>query len=76
MKLVYSPGMTEEGILKMLVANFDKKLTTDMREWARALGLSLPQAVTLASLVEKEAKLDTEHAAPVLSDCTIYSRLS
>ncbi|WP_333594513.1 endolytic transglycosylase MltG, partial [Anaerospora hongkongensis] len=30
-----NPGMTEEGILKMLVANFDKKLTTDMRERAR-----------------------------------------
>ncbi|TCL37194.1 UPF0755 protein [Anaerospora hongkongensis] len=67
-----NPGMTEEGILKMLVANFDKKLTTDMRERARALGLSLHQAVTLASLVEKEAKLDTER--PVIAG-VFYNRL-
>jgi len=57
-----TPGMTEEAILKMLVSNFDKKLTAEMRERAKALGLSLQQVVTLASLVEKEAKLAADRS--------------
>jgi len=67
-----TPGMKEEAILKMLVVNFDKKLTAEMRERAKTLGLSLHQVVTLASLVEKEAKLDQER--PVIAG-VFYNRL-
>lgn len=67
-----TPGMTEEAILKMLVANFDKKLTSELRERAKTLGLSFHQVVTLASLVEKEAKLDQER--PVIAG-VFYTRL-
>lgn len=67
-----APGMTEEAVLQLLVANFDKKLTADMRERAKTLGLSLHQVVTLASLVEKEAKLDEER--PVIAG-VFYNRL-
>lgn len=67
-----TPGMTEEAILQMLVANFDKKLTADMRERAKMLKLSLHQVVTLASLVEKEAKLDKER--PVIAG-VFFNRL-
>lgn len=55
-------GMTEEDIMKLLITNFDKKLTAEMRERAKTLGLSLHQVVTLASVVEKEAKVDQERA--------------
>lgn len=65
-------GMMEEAILQMLVANFDKKLTTDMRERAKVRGLSLHQLVTLASLVEKEAKLEQER--PVIAG-VFFNRL-
>lgn len=57
-----TPGMTEETILQMLVGNFDNQITPEMRAQANMLGLSLHQVVTLASLVEKEAKLDKERA--------------
>jgi len=65
-------GMTEETILKMLLANFDEKLTAGMRERAKVLGLSLHQVVTLASLVEKEAKLEQER--PVIAG-VFFNRL-
>lgn len=67
-----TPGMSEEAILKKLVASFDNKLTVEMRERARALGLSIHQLVTLASLVEKEARLDIER--PVIAG-VFYNRL-
>ena len=57
-----SRDMTEATILEMMVKNFDKRFTLEMRERAKSLGLSLQQIVTLASLVEKEAKLDQERA--------------
>lgn len=64
--------LTEVALLEMMVANFDKKITLQMRERAKTLGLSLHQVVTLASLVEKEAKLAKER--PVIAG-VFFNRL-
>ncbi|MGI6093307.1 MAG: endolytic transglycosylase MltG [Veillonellaceae bacterium] len=51
-------GTTEEQLLKILVKEFDTQFTPSMRERASEVGLSISEVITLASLVEKEAKLD------------------
>jgi UPF0755 protein len=51
---------TEEEIVNMMLARFAREMTTEFREQARAQGLTLHQAVTLASLVEREAQKDAE----------------
>lgn len=51
-------GTTEEQLLTILVKEFDSQFTPSMRERASELGLSVAEVITLASLVEKEAKLD------------------
>ncbi len=48
------------AIVDMMTAEFRKNFTQEMRERARALGLTLEQAVTLASIVEKESALPRE----------------
>lgn len=47
-------------IVKRLVERFTEKFTSDYLSGARGHGLSLPQAVVLASLIEKEAERDDE----------------
>ncbi len=43
-----------------MVAEFRRNFTPEMREKAQRLGLTLAQAVTLASIVEKESGLPSE----------------
>ena len=50
-------GTSEEQILSILLAQFDRQFTPAMRERASSLGLSINDVVILASLVEKEARL-------------------
>ena len=45
------------AIVDMMTAQFRKNFTQDMREKAERLGLTIAQAVTLASIVEKESGL-------------------
>jgi len=52
-------------IVEGMLANFRRHFTPEMRERAAALGLTLPQAVTLASIVQKETSLDRE--APLIA---------
>ncbi len=59
------PGMTANSILHMMADNFDDKMTDAMRQRAMAEGLSLYDLVTLASLVEKEARFDEDR--PVIA---------
>ncbi len=54
------PGTSAEAILRMMVRNFDDKLTDEMREKAEKLNLSIYELVTLASLVEKEARFEED----------------
>ena len=52
-----TPG---ETLVAQMVASFKKVFTDDLRAAARARGLTVRQAVTLASLVEKETAVAEE----------------
>ena len=51
-----------EDILKMMAAEFDKRVTPEMRERAQELGLSVYDLTTLASLVEREVRYPEDRA--------------
>ena len=52
-------------IVESMLANFRKHFTPDLRERAAELPLTIRQAVTLASIVEKETGISTEE--PVIA---------
>jgi UPF0755 protein len=49
-----------EDIIQKFLQNFDNRVTTDMRDRAKQMGLSLPEVLTLASMVEREAQVSRE----------------
>jgi UPF0755 protein len=49
-------------IVERMLANFRRHFGPELRERAQALGLTLRQAVTLASIVQKETALDAEES--------------
>ena len=51
-----STDMTSEDVLYMMSDNFDYRLNGEMRERAQEEGLTIYELITLASLVEKEAR--------------------
>ena len=53
-------GMKEEEILAMMLRKLELTVTEDMRAQAAAEGLNIHQLLTLASLVEREAKVERE----------------
>ena len=53
-------GATEEQILSMMTTQFDKQFDDSLRARTAELGLSIQEAVILASLVEKEAQLSED----------------
>jgi UPF0755 protein len=55
-----------EDIIFKLLDNFNNKVTPDMRDRAKEMGLSLSEVLTLASLVEREAQVARER--PVIAD--------
>ena len=55
-------SMNEEALLQMMMAQFNNKFTPDMRERAKNMNLSIREVTILASLVEKEAKMENERA--------------
>ncbi|MGP1367518.1 MAG: endolytic transglycosylase MltG [Schwartzia sp. (in: firmicutes)] len=57
-----APGMTAREILRMMARNFDERLTEALRRRAAEMGLSVFDLVTLASLVEKEARFEEDRA--------------
>ncbi len=63
---------TGPQIEKQLTDEFFKKLPPDAVARANALHVTVPQAVTVASLVEREAKVDSDR--PVIAG-VIYNRL-
>ncbi|MBV8723784.1 MAG: endolytic transglycosylase MltG [Candidatus Eremiobacteraeota bacterium] len=65
-------GATPAQVATTFVAQFFRELPRDAASRARALGVNVPQAVTVASLVEREARSagDRPHIARV-----IYNRL-
>ena len=66
-------GSTETDVLQKLVARFDQEAASlNLTRAAAALGVSPYQVITVASIVEREAKLDVDRG-PVAS--AIYNRL-
>jgi UPF0755 protein len=65
-------NVTPSGAAKIMTDQFRKELPPDADERARALGRTVPELVTIASLVEREAKADDERA---LMAGVYYNRL-
>ena len=49
---------SETQIIDRLIAQFDRVFTDEYRARAEELGMSIDDVVTLASIIEKEAKTD------------------
>jgi len=62
----------EEQIIGMMLKKFSQAYTREMAEKAAAKGLNTLQVITIASLVEKEAKLSSER--PVIAG-VLFNRL-
>lgn len=65
-------GASPKSVEDILTAQFRKELPRDARQKARERGLTVPQVVTLASLIEREAKADDER--PLMAG-VYYNRL-
>jgi UPF0755 protein len=63
---------TPESLETRMVAEFEAKFTPDMVERASALGVTIHQAVTLASIIEREAVIPSER--PLMAG-VFYNRL-
>ena len=61
----FSLTMDEAQVIRTMVQHFFKVFDPKMRRRARALGMSIHEVVTLASIVEGEARLDAER--PLIS---------
>ncbi|MGA9771626.1 MAG: endolytic transglycosylase MltG [Blastocatellia bacterium] len=63
----YSPRTTPEELIRVMVNRFDEVFTPEWATRASQLGLTVNQVVTLASIIEKEAKVPDErpHMASV-----------
>lgn len=64
--------VTPEAIMKMMAEDFDTRLTPELRQQAAEKGLSIHDLVTLASLVEKEARYDEDR--PIIAQ-VFFKRL-
>jgi len=60
------------GVAKILTGQFRRELPADAERRAKALGRTLPEVVTIASLVEREGKVDEDR--PLIAS-VIYNRL-
>jgi UPF0755 protein len=65
-------GASPQEVAAPMVAEFFKELPRDARQRSRALHVTVPQAVTVASLVEREAKSEIDR--PRIAE-VIYNRL-
>lgn len=65
-------GLGEAALIARLRARFDAAIGADLREAARGRGLTLHQLVTVASMIEREARVPEERA--VIAG-VIYNRL-
>ncbi|HEX3467213.1 MAG TPA: endolytic transglycosylase MltG [Candidatus Elarobacter sp.] len=63
---------TPRTVAKILVDQFRRELPADAAQRARALGRTVPEVVTIASLVEREGKADEDR--PLIAS-VIYNRL-
>ncbi len=56
----YTTNTTREQLVEAMVNRFHRVYTADLQNRAAELGMTTRQAITLASLIEKEAKVDSE----------------
>lgn len=68
----FAPGVSEADILKTMANQFRQVFTEAMEARARELGLTRHEAVTLASVIEKETATDSER--PLVS-AVFHNRL-
>lgn len=62
---LFKVNSTAEEIVAKLQATFDEKFTLALQEQAKSQGLTVEQAVTLASLIEREARNNGNERAVV-----------
>ena len=67
-----SERTTTRELIEMMLRRFDQVFTPEMREEARARGLTIHQVLTIASIVEREAVVADE--APLIAG-VYYNRL-
>ncbi len=58
----FTKRIGEEGILRTLVGRFEAVFNEEMRERAAAIGMTVPEVVTLASMIEKETSRESERS--------------
>lgn len=61
----YKPGIREEEVLRLMFTRFEQVWTPQMRGRAAELKLTIHQVITLASIIEKEARVAKER--PVIA---------
>jgi UPF0755 protein len=61
----YHKGMSEEAIVTMMLRRFESNFGPDLQARAAELKMSVPEAVTLASIIEREARVPAER--PIIS---------
>jgi UPF0755 protein len=62
---IFVKPVTPEEILEFMVRQFHRKIPPDAEQRAKEAGLSLHQVVTIASIIEKETRLEEEK--PIVS---------
>ena len=67
------PDANAAYLVNLMLQTFDRRVTAAMRQGFLAQGLSLPQAVTLAAIVEREAVVAAER--PIIAG-VFYNRLA
>lgn len=65
-------GMPTRAVIRLMVNEFKERFDAALRERAGALGLSVLEAVTLASIIEGEAMVDSER---VIISAVYHNRL-
>ncbi|MGI6177772.1 MAG: endolytic transglycosylase MltG [Eubacterium sp.] len=65
-------GVTGDQIIRMMLDRFEQAYTDEMKARADELGLTTNEVVTIASIIEKEAPLDSDR--PLVAS-VIYNRL-
>jgi len=68
----FAEKSTPEQIIRKLLTRYQEICTAEYEDRANQLGLSMDQVITIASIIEKEAKLNSER--PLVSE-VIHNRL-